>query len=471
MKVLHTFIALVCVGLLCAANIKAQPTITFSPRSGTTLTRADVDTTLALHGLTRNSEFHAVIVGATVMADGTFITSGTTTTVSNGVFQQTRNLLSVSSSTVLKIGIGAFTQCDRLATVSIPNATWIDIGAFMNCSTLVNVDFPNVTAAIGLMSFFACTRLVSINFPNVASLIGNGAFNHCSSLVSINFPKVEEIGEYAFSWCINLVSVHFPNVTAIGTYAFRNCSSLVNIEIPNATYLGFPQSIEVFKNCVSLESIDLPKVEYIGQGVFANCHSLASVNFPSVKHISNEAFEYCTSLTEITFPAELLYISTGAFRHCSNLILITSFATTPPDLSDANGDNVFLGVHPDCIVCVIEDTVVVAEYITSKWNLYFEGKISDCTENIHEIIKKNTINIYPNPTKESTTLSFDLEKSCNVRISLIDIAGSELFEVYNGFVNTGQFIQTINTKNLLKGVYLLNIFIDNNSIVEKIVVE
>ena len=65
--ILHLTIAI----LLCySVSVSAQPTITFYPSDGTTLTRQDVDNTLEAHGLTRESEFHAV--SDVVEIDGVF---------------------------------------------------------------------------------------------------------------------------------------------------------------------------------------------------------------------------------------------------------------------------------------------------------------------------------------------------------------------------------------------------------------
>jgi len=46
-------------------NTTAQPTITFYPSDGKTLTQEDVTNTLTANGLTRESEFHAIIEIAT----------------------------------------------------------------------------------------------------------------------------------------------------------------------------------------------------------------------------------------------------------------------------------------------------------------------------------------------------------------------------------------------------------------------
>jgi len=100
------------------------------------------------------------------------------------------------------------------------------------------------------------------------------------------------------------------------------------------------------------------------------------------------------------------------------------------------------------------------------WNILVINEIS-----IEEIIKNNTVNIYPNPTTANFTVSFELEKSCNIQIILCDILGQKLMQVYDGFT-TGTFIQTVNTNHLTKGIYFLKIFTNDRSItMKKIIVE
>jgi len=89
---------------------------------------------------------------------------------------------------------------------------------------------------------------------------------------------------------------------------------------------------------------------------------------------------------------------------------------------------------------------------------------------ISEAIKNLQVNIYPSPTVESATVSFDLEKFCNLKIVLTDLSGSELFTVFDGFTVEGFFSKTFSTKNLSSGIYFLQILIDGKYTVEKLVV-
>ena len=69
--------------LAVATTLNAQPTITFTPSDGTTLTYVDVDSTLAANGLTRDSEFHAVSNAEIVGANAFYRCAGLTTVMSS----------------------------------------------------------------------------------------------------------------------------------------------------------------------------------------------------------------------------------------------------------------------------------------------------------------------------------------------------------------------------------------------------
>ena len=63
--------------ILCySADATAQPTITFTPSAGTTLSYDDVSKVLATNELTRDSNFHAIIENATVIGANAFVGCG-----------------------------------------------------------------------------------------------------------------------------------------------------------------------------------------------------------------------------------------------------------------------------------------------------------------------------------------------------------------------------------------------------------
>ena len=87
-----------------------------------------------------------------------------------------------------------------------------------------------------------------------------------------------------------------------------------------------------------------------------------------------------------------------------------------------------------------------------------------------ENIKSTTLLVMPNPTSEDFNISFDILKSANIQITLLDLAGREVLHIYDDWATVGTFSKTIKTNKLQKGIYFLRLFIEENIIVEKIVV-
>jgi len=79
------------------------------------------------------------------------------------------------------------------------------------------------------------------------------------------------------------------------------------------------------------------------------------------------------------------------------------------------------------------------------------------------------LQVSPNPTSNSATVSFDLEKSGNLTVSLTNLLGQELFEIYSNFTLEGTFSKPFSLEALPKGVYYLRILHNGNVQMEKVV--
>jgi hypothetical protein len=74
-------------------------------------------------------------------------------------------------------------------------------------------------------------------------------------------------------------------------------------------------------------------------------------------------------------------------------------------------------------------------------------------------ITTNSISLYPNPAKENVTISMDKIQANISEINLFDITGKVLVSKSN--VNAHEFV--LNTENLTKGIYLVNIKLVNGA--------
>jgi hypothetical protein len=102
--------------------------------------------------------------------------------------------------------------------------------------------------------------------------------------------------------------------------------------------------------------------------------------------------------------------------------------------------------------------------VISQYPMYGVG-IEEINENID-------ILIFPNPAnKNFTTLTFDLENKASVNVSIFNNLGQRVKEVFNGKLQKGENKLKVKTSNLSKGLYFININIDNKTITKKLLIE
>ena len=78
----------------------------------------------------------------------------------------------------------------------------------------------------------------------------------------------------------------------------------------------------------------------------------------------------------------------------------------------------------------------------------------------NEILKANSVKLYPNPTKGIATLAFELNKEEEVAISIFDISGREVISLGKQLMNSGSNTINIDASALTPGVYFTNISSD-----------
>ena len=374
-------------------------------------------------------------------------------------------LKSFSAPNVKKIGSWAFRDCKELLSVSFLSAEIIERWTFGYCWKLISIDFPVVTT-IKEYSFYVCkglTSIDSINFPS-AITIEDWAFSFCHNLYSIYFPLVTTIGRYAFSFYEkgnSILSVSFPSATIIGGYAFYRCSTLTSANFPLVTTIGS----DAFSSCDTLTSVNFPLVTTIRYYAFSYCKNLVSINFPLVTTIDHNTFNGCVALISATFGTSFeteteIKFGVGVFGG-PNVQWNGPILTPNIDLTLGK----YVLPTPNTIANIWQNTNDSIHNIDYLWK-----SIAIETVGIEEIIKNNTVSIFPNSTVGNATVTFELEKSCNVKILLCDILGIEQINIYDGFANEGFFTEIIDIEHLAKGVYFLKILIDGNYTVKKIII-
>lgn len=80
------------------------------------------------------------------------------------------------------------------------------------------------------------------------------------------------------------------------------------------------------------------------------------------------------------------------------------------------------------------------------------------------------LEIYPNPTIESSVIDLKLSNSENADIQLIDLNGNLISNIYNGDLSSGNHQIRVNTHNLSSGNYFVKIQLGKNTTYRKLVI-
>lgn len=67
---------------------------------------------------------------------------------------------------------------------------------------------------------------------------------------------------------------------------------------------------------------------------------------------------------------------------------------------------------------------------------------------------------YPNPFNPTTTISFVLDKTSKVKLSIYSITGQKLAEVVNSILHKGRYFYTYKAENLPSGIYFYKLSVD-----------
>ncbi len=81
------------------------------------------------------------------------------------------------------------------------------------------------------------------------------------------------------------------------------------------------------------------------------------------------------------------------------------------------------------------------------------------------------LDVYPNPFTGSTTVEVDLKSQQQVRLTLTDILGNEIRQVYNGTMPSGKHNLRLEANTLSSGIYFLRVNIGGVNLTKKLVVQ
>ena len=101
------------------------------------------------------------------------------------------------------------------------------------------------------------------------------------------------------------------------------------------------------------------------------------------------------------------------------------------------------------------------DYVNPDYRPYFAGLAG-----IKEVTLFENISLYPNPAQNEATLAVSLLKSSVVNVTVYDVTGKIVSNVFNGNLNEGETKLAINTTDFSNGMYYAKISTD--SVVETI---
>jgi hypothetical protein len=81
------------------------------------------------------------------------------------------------------------------------------------------------------------------------------------------------------------------------------------------------------------------------------------------------------------------------------------------------------------------------------------------------------LKIYPNPVKNRTTITYQLTTDGYVTITLCDITGQNVQQIYQGFQHEGFYSSAFFPDNLVQGVYFLNLTAGKQIEVRKMMID
>ncbi|MBA3704643.1 MAG: T9SS type A sorting domain-containing protein [Bacteroidetes bacterium] len=84
--------------------------------------------------------------------------------------------------------------------------------------------------------------------------------------------------------------------------------------------------------------------------------------------------------------------------------------------------------------------------------------------------QKFKVDIYPNPSNQSSVISYQLINNSEVKISVYDLLGKEIMKLAEENQNAGGHQLNFNAENLKNGVYFIKVIISGREITEKFIV-
>ncbi len=84
---------------------------------------------------------------------------------------------------------------------------------------------------------------------------------------------------------------------------------------------------------------------------------------------------------------------------------------------------------------------------------------------------ESSLKLYPNPVMDELTISFTVSDKQHIFISLADMMGREIAVIANGAYAMGAQTLSFGTSSLSRGLYLLRVQTDDETITRKVILQ
>lgn len=138
----------------------------------------------------------------------------------------------------------------------------------------------------------------------------------------------------------------------------------------------------------------------------------------------------------------------------------------PGNISWSHGPTVF---NPPAVFPTHDTTFIVTLTGDGHTSIDSVSVVVIDPNQINDIdIIKSKIKVFPNPAGENTFIEYELRGNSNVNISVYDILGKKIATIYYKNQRKGNHKIPLNTANLSKGIYIVNIeIIEGDNIIIK----
>ena len=173
-----------------------------------------------------------------------------------------------------------------------------------------------------------------------------------------------------------------------------------------------------------------------------------------------------------------VYVSTNcgqtwSLRYTKSGALLTTAGIVQSNFTPSAGDWRLETVNLSSGSISGQDNVIFKfEYTQDNGNnIYIDDINIDGVVGLEELMNQYQINLYPNPAQDKAQLTFSLNESANVTVTLEDVLGKQINVSKENRLNAGMHNYSFETNALAKGIYLVKLTINDQLITRKLIIE